>query len=194
REPAANSREWTIEPTTPVARPPTGPHEPIERTPSGPIAERVPTGASSAVADAIPGVISTASSASHTQLTAPSSLVQWSLWLLLPMLGAGIAIAAMLLFGPGWDRRAEPAEQPDPSPVEQPIQPPASLAATEYQPVAQRPTPPGQVRWYFSTTPRGARVSIDGELQGDPTPTWVYLPVGEEPLDIRIELDGYQPR
>ncbi|HLT38210.1 MAG TPA: serine/threonine-protein kinase, partial [Enhygromyxa sp.] len=133
REPAASSREWAIEPTTPVARPPTGPHEPIERTPSGPIADGVPTGSSAAS----PG------SASHTQLTAPSSLVQWSLWLLLPMLGAGIAIAAMLLFGPGWDRRAEPAEQPDPSPVEQPIQPPASLAATEYQPVAQRPTPPG---------------------------------------------------
>src|SRR5690606_31887407 len=143
-------------------------HEPIERTPSGPIAERVPTGASSAVADAIPGVISTASSASHTQLSAPSSVVQWGLWLPLPTLGARIAIAAMLLLGPRWDRRADPAEQPEPAPVEPPTKTPSSLAATEYQPVPQRPTPPGQVRWYFSTTPSGARVSIDGEVRGDP--------------------------
>ncbi|MFO7564286.1 MAG: serine/threonine-protein kinase [Enhygromyxa sp.] len=182
--PAPTSREWTVEPTTPVARAPTGPQAPIDRTPSGAVAARVQTGSNPTLS----------SSASHPQLSgvSPSPLVQWSLWLLLPMLGAGIAIAAMLLFGPSLDPRAEPSEQPEPPPVEPPKSP-TSLAATEYQPVPQRPTPPGQVRWYFSTTPRGARVSIDGELRGDPTPTWVYLPIGEDPLDIRIELDGYQP-
>jgi serine/threonine protein kinase len=196
-EDAFAPRELLVEPTLPVERPPTGPNKYIERTPTpigidsssrpGPRADGAPppTGSNPSIG-----------SASHPQisLVRPSPLAQWSMWLLLPMLGAGIAIAAMLLFGPSLERRAEsPVEPPEPAPVE-PTRSPASLAATEYQPVEQKPTPPGQVRWYFSTTPRGARVSIDGEVQGDPTPTWVYLPIGEDPLDIRLELDGYEPR
>lgn len=186
---APASREPLVEPTLPVERMPSGPHPQLERTPTPIGAEALQTGSN-------PSVSSMVGSASHPQLSLvrPSPLVQWSLWLLLPMLGAGIAIAAMLLFGPGFNR---PVEQPSEGP-EQPAPtdsaPPASLAKTEYQPVEQKPTPPGQVRWYFSTTPRGARVTIDGEVQGDPTPTWVYLSVGEDPLDIRIELDGYEPR
>jgi eukaryotic-like serine/threonine-protein kinase len=182
--PTSDAREWAVEPTTPVARAPTGSQQALERTPSGTVIARPQTGSNPSLA----------SSASHPQLSgvSPNPLVQWSLWLLLPMLGAGIAIAAMLLFGPALNRQPESTEQGEPPPAEPPKSP-TSLAATEFQPVPQRPTPAGQVRWYFSTTPRGARVTIDGEVQGGPTPTWVYLPIGEDPLDIRLELDGYQP-
>jgi serine/threonine protein kinase len=189
---STSSRELVVEPTLPVDRPATGPDKQVERTPTPVVDDLVSatprTGSNPSVAEV--------GSASHPQvsLVRPNPYVQWSLWLLLPMLGAGIAIAAMLFFGPNMERRVEPSgEPPEPAPVE-PTHTPSSLAATEYQPVAQKPTPPGQVRWYFSTTPRGARVSIGGELQGDPTPTWVYLPIGEDPLDIRIELEGYEPR
>lgn len=185
------ARDPLVEPTLPVERAPSGSHVQVERTPTPNGVEAVQTGSNPSITgNPVLG------SASHPQLSLvrPSPLVQWSLWLLLPMLGAGIAIVAMLMFGPGFGRGAEPpVEPPEPAPSDA-AQRPASLAATEYQPVEQRPTPAGQVRWYFSTTPRGARVTIDGEVRGEPTPTWVYLPIGEDPLDIRIELDGYEAR
>lgn len=197
RDDAELEREPLVEPTRPVERLPSGPHPQIERTPTPIEGERMPTGSNPTLSGMSSGVSSAVGgSASHPQLSLvrPSPLVQWSQWLLLPMLGAGIAIAAMLLFGPSFERRVEPPSE-SPEPASDDAAPPSSLAgAKEYQPVEQRPTPAGQVRWYFSTTPRGARVSIDGEIKGDPTPTWVYLPIGEEPLDIRLELDGYEPR
>jgi eukaryotic-like serine/threonine-protein kinase len=195
---AASSREWLVDPTVQVGRPTTGPNPIIDRGP-----DRTPTGSSGIHAAPIqtgsnPAV--TGSGTGTVTIVRPNPVAQWAVWLLLPMLGAGLAIAAMLLFGPGFGGRTPaptPVEGPGPSPApadptEQPT--PASLAATEYRPVVQRPTPAGQVRWYFSTSPRGAKILIDGEAQGVLTPTWVYLPIGEEPRDIRIELDGYEPR
>jgi serine/threonine-protein kinase len=52
--------------------------------------------------------------------------------------------------------------------------------------------PAGMIRWYFSTTPAGAQVFVDDEPRGL-TPTSVYVPIGEEPVDVRLELAGYEP-
>jgi len=166
-----------------TSRPPTGSNGVISLTPT------------SSNAASNPG------SASHPQLP-PNPLAQWSMWLLLPMLGAGIAIAAMLLFGPslqGPDAELEQTTSGEAEPAPLDTSPsPRTLAATEYQPVTQTVTrkqaPPGQVRWYFSTTPPGAQIMVDGEVRGEPTPTWIYLPTSEELLDIRLELDGYEAR
>jgi serine/threonine-protein kinase len=125
----AGSREPLVEPTWPVERPPSGPQNQLERTPTPARIEAVQTGSN----PAIPSSSMIGGSASHPQLSLvqASPLVQWSLWLLLPMLGAGIAIAAMLMFGPSFGRRGEPpGESPEPAPTNA-SQPPASLAATD---------------------------------------------------------------
>ncbi len=188
---SASVRDWIVDPTVQVGRPTTGPQAALDHTPtlSEPNVERPITGSN-------PQLGSGPITGAHAQLARPSSLAQWSLWLLLPMLGAGIAIAAMLLFGPGFERR-EPVASPEPPASEPPTPavetPPSSLAATNYAPVARREIPAGQVGWYFSTAPAGARVLIDGEVRGEPTPTWVHVPTSEEPYEVRIELDGYEP-
>ena len=183
---AASSKEWPIESTVHMGpRPGTGPIATADRTPTlGSGIRPIPQTGTNPVL----------TGSGSLTMPHPSPLIQWALWLLLPMLGAGIAIAAMLVFGPGFGGRQAPAPSPVLEGDAAGLPTPTVQTATQYQPVAQRPTPPGQVRWYFSTTPRGATVSIDGEVQGDPTPTWIYLPIGEDPLDIRIELDGYEPR
>ena len=124
------------------------------------------------------------------------------MWLLLPMLGAAIAVVAMSML-PAFER----AEAPTPAPTDAP-EPgeagPSSLAATEYQPVTptdhRDQADQGQrdqsadIRWYFTTKPPGARVLIDGEVRGKPTPTWVVVPAGEQPVKIELELEGYETR
>lgn len=138
---------------------------------------------------------------SHTQIegapaSRPNPLAQWSMWLLLPMLGAGIAVAAMLTLGPTFEREAEPPA-PDPGPTQAPEQlltdqarpAPNSFAAADYAPMPRKPT--GMISWWFSTTPPGAQVFIDGEAQGV-TPIYVDVPVAGELVDVRFELDGYE--
>jgi eukaryotic-like serine/threonine-protein kinase len=176
-----SAHEWRVEPTLPV-----------ERDLEHPLAEEPSTGSNPSVS------VSGSGSAPHPAASAQPrpTLALWSMWLLLPMLGAGIAIVVMLVVGPTLERSSEPVDEaPEPAPLppleERPV--PSSIAATEYQPVARKPTP-GQVRWYFSTTPRGATVIIDGEVRGDPTPTWIHVAISDDPLDIRLELDGYEPR
>jgi serine/threonine protein kinase len=194
-----SSREWPVDATAPVARPPTGSNPSLTgpvlvrgEAPSGSLElDRPPTGSQ-------PGL---QSSATHPGIAGGSRLAQWSMWLLLPMLGAAIAITVMLLLGPGFgrERPAAEAERNDPpaersDPPTQPEQttrsPSTSLAAREYEPIP--PKPPGTIRWWFSTSPAGAQVFIAGKPEGQ-TPTFVHVPIGEEPVEIRLELDGYEP-
>ncbi|PRQ03575.1 Serine/threonine-protein kinase pkn6 [Enhygromyxa salina] len=210
----ADAHEWLVEPTKQVARPPTGSNPTLDdlaMTPSGGLALGTSGSDPGWLSESSrPGLASasgsTSASASGVDGAKPG-LAQWTMWLLLPMLGAGLAVAAMLAIGP--ERGATATPDPNPSPGERPsaaetdstqtepdaVPPskraaPNSLAAAEYKPVPQKPA--GMIRWWFSTTPTGAQVFIAGEPRGH-TPTFVHVPVGEDPLDIRLELDGYEP-
>lgn len=202
----ADPRAWHSDPTMQVQRPPTGSSPTLSGTTPSVSPEASPTGSNPGTPNPVLGAAP--GSASHPQLSGVNRVTQWSMLLLLPMLGAGIAIAAMLMFGPSFTRSAERVAPDDPAaePAEVPETPetkaasgeaprgaPSTLAATELAPMAHGETPPGTVRWWFSTSPVGARVFIDGELHEDPTPTWVQLPVGEVPVEIRLELAGYEP-
>ena len=156
--------------STGLSRPPTGPQLEVERSASQTIVVRSPS--------------------SH-----------WLLWLVLPMVGAAIAIAVMMAIGPDFGRAVEPPTVSETaSPPAEPAGPqnpsdiaarsPTTLAAREFHPAPEKP--PGTIRWWFSTSPKGAQVFIDGEPHGT-TPTFVHVPIGEQPLDIRLELAGYEP-
>jgi hypothetical protein len=116
------------------------------------------------------------------------------------MLGAGIAVVVMLVVGPRFgfgvrtDPEAAPSSEPAPLPeqiTEQPKPTSASMiAAPEHLTAPKKPA--GMIRWWFSTNPAGAQVIIAGQPQGF-TPTFVNVPIGEDPVEIRLELDGYEP-
>jgi serine/threonine-protein kinase len=180
-------REWLVDPTAPVARPSRASAEEIADTAQSSGVERPPTGPQLEVASGV----------SHASLVR-SPGPHWLMWLVLPMIGAGIAVAAMFVIGPDFGRAAEPpsaveAAAPVPieeSPSEIAERTPTTLAARDY--AAQPEKPPGTIRWWFSTSPKGAQVFIDGEPRGI-TPTFVNVPIGEQPLEIRLELAGYEP-
>ncbi|PRQ09393.1 serine/threonine-protein kinase [Enhygromyxa salina] len=191
---SSGARELIGETAAMLGRPPTG-SNPV--TP--PFAELALTPTGAAALDS--SGTERPSTDSHPQFdTAAGSgrthpLAQWSMWLLLPMLGAGIAVAAMLMLGGSPQPPvAAPAEHPEstPEPTPEPAARPApsSLAAANYAPLPQKPA--GMIRWYFSTKPEGAQVWIDGEDRGL-TPVSVFVPIGEAPVDIRLLLDGYEP-
>ncbi len=182
--------EWQIDTTQPIAR--AGAEastnkrravEPAASESTGP--ERPPTGPQLEVASAVSQIAR--SPGSH-----------WVMWLVLPMIGAGIAIAAMLMIDPGFGRPDDPAPvevvatpaETDDNPSEIAKRSPTTLVAGDYTPPPEKP--PGTIRWWFSTTPNGAQVYIDGEPRGT-TPTFVHVPIGEQPLEIRLELAGYEP-
>jgi hypothetical protein len=220
RDALISPREWLVEPTRQLERPPTGGHATVEPSLAGLQTEPDKTAGPDATADvaAATGLsvetirpttgpqLELESSATHTGVArAPGS--HWLMWLLLPMLGAGIAVAAMLAIGPDLQRGdpAQPSEvsAPSPTPPTQSEQPSdlarrspgtltltAGAAAVEGNVVPEKP--PGTIRWWFSTTPKGAQVFIDGEPRGT-TPAFVHVPIGEQPVEIRLELDGYEP-
>ena len=185
-------------------RPPTGsnPSVAVSRPITGATAE-LPA----AVARPRPPTASNASLTAEVPATRPTPAVQWSLWLLLPMLGAAIAVAAMLLIDRGSERitnrsdseQAPPPREPQDTKAEDTAEadspaPPASLASTEFAaPTGEQPEP-GQVRWYISSDPPGAKVIIDGRAHESPTPTSVHVPVGEQPVRIELHLAGHQVR
>jgi serine/threonine protein kinase len=192
-------RKWLVDPTQPVSRPPTGGHAVVD--PTGEVGERATDRTASGESDALnrPPTGPQVELASSTSLVGRVPGSHWLMWLLLPMLGAGIAVAAMLTIGPGLQRSVEPelseaAASPPSAASEAPSEParrtPTTITAREYSPVPQKP--PGTIRWWFSTSPKGAQVFIDGEPKGT-TPTFVHVPIGEQPLDIRLELEGYEP-
>lgn len=219
-------REWLVEPTRQLGRPPTGGHAIVEPSLSepggraGPQAElrAGPDGATARSNEpsrpATGPQLELESSATHT-LVARGSGSHWLMWLLLPMLGAGIAVAAMLVIGPdlqrGVDQRGDDPGQASevlagaPTPTTRseqssglaselaqrtPITLTAGIAAVDGTKAPEKP--PGTIRWWFSTSPKGAQVFIDGEPRGI-TPAFVHVPIGEQPLEIRLELDGYEP-
>jgi hypothetical protein len=206
----ASPREWLVEPTQQLGR-----QAIVEATPAEPAGATT-----SAVAAELSGEpsrpatgpqVELGSSATQT-LVARGPAPHWLMWLLLPMLGAGIAVVAMLAIGPDLQRdqldqvgmdptHASEVSASLPTPPNEtepaselgrhsPTSITASLAVTGGNKLPEKP--PGTIRWWFSPSPKGARVFIGGEPHG-PTPMFVHVPIGEQPIEIRIELDGYQP-
>jgi serine/threonine protein kinase len=178
---AESAERWGIEPTLQVERPTTGSNPTVsERT-------RTPT----PTADAITPTLATVTGSNPSiivQAPAGNRLVQW---LLLPMLGAAIALLVMPLLDRGKDESVEPrdAERVEPPPAE-PSKNLPSRAATEYQ------VPPRRadiVNWCFNTTPSGAQVSVAGVVQTKPTPSCVTVPAGDEPVAVELSLAGHEP-
>ena len=117
--------------------------------------------------------VPTAQEATLTTSIATAPFRYWTLWILLPLLGAalGTALVATNPF-------SEPAAEPIPAKVEpSPARPPAR-----------------SITWVFNTEPQQAMVVIDGEPQPGETPLEVILPAGEDPVRVTIEKDGYHPR
>lgn len=196
-------REWAVDSTKPLARPPTGGHASPASIGEPNLSEAATALAGESSRPATGPQLELERSATHTLVTrGPGS--HWLMWLLLPMLGAGIAVAAMLAIGPGLQRddptQASEAVPPATSPAQteiasdlarrSPTTIGAGIAAGEISTIPKKP--PGTIRWWFSTSPKGARVFIDGVPHGT-TPTFVHVPIGEQPIDIRLELDGYEP-
>jgi serine/threonine-protein kinase len=191
-ESATAPARWGIEPTMQVERAapqrpsqiPTESHTPLpldilESSGATPIASASPSVSQTPVTGSNPSVI--------IQQAPSSRLVQW---VVLPMLGAAIAIMAMLLL----DRTGKPVDEPQrvepPREAEPPRSSTPSLAATEYQ--LPPPRTPGQVSWCFSTTPPGAVIRVAGVEQSEPTPSCVSVPAGKQPIGVELELAGYE--
>lgn len=175
------SGRWGIEPTLQVERPTTGSNPiVVERTPT-------PTPSSEAIASTLASVTGSNPSV-IVQAPAGNRLLQW---LLLPMLGAAIALLVMLLLDR--DKQGDATELAEPERVEPPPSEPnssiPSRAATEYQPMPRRTD---VVNWCFNTTPSGAQVSVAGVVQTKPTPSCVTVPSGDEPVAVELSLTGYE--
>jgi eukaryotic-like serine/threonine-protein kinase len=122
-----------------------------------------------------------------------ASARQWSLWLLLPLLGAAIGTAAVSIHL-GTNRGDETPAEAGP---DEPITPAAihDRPAIDQGVIAERdPTPePAVVQWSFDTQPGDAIVSVDGERQHETTPLQLELPRGRDTVAVRIEKEGYIP-
>ncbi|MFV8751348.1 serine/threonine-protein kinase [Nannocystaceae bacterium ST9] len=174
---------WSVEPTLQVER--------AERPPTSSlpiVSEATPTGTPAAGSN--PSVVTGSNPSVIIQAAPGNRLLQW---FLLPMLGAAIALLAMLLLDRGGSESREPERvEPPPSEPSEPSPGMPSLAATEYQVPARRP-PAEEVSWCFNTIPSGAQVSVAGVVQTKPTPSCVNVPAGDQPIAVELSLAGYEP-
>ncbi|MCA9693970.1 MAG: serine/threonine protein kinase [Myxococcales bacterium] len=134
-----------------------------------------------------PQTLTTASSPSNV-----ASRRGWAPWLALPLVGAGIALAAIRLSDA---RSATPPE---------PTRAPASIADDELEaPHDHAPEEAVEpVTWYLTTDPPGAALAVTGpvsrdieeQLAGKLTPVRLELAYSDEPLEITVRKDGFEPR
>ncbi len=116
----------------------------------------------------------------------------WGLWLLLPLVGAAIAII-VLQQRPSADESEAPSKRapvdtaPTPASTTPGPTPRADASAAKAGAAAT-------VKWHINTSPEGAIVTIDDRRYDDPTPMSVELPRSEDPVAVVIEIDGYRPQ
>jgi serine/threonine-protein kinase len=185
------ARAWAVEATVQVPRMPTGSNptltdaslEPVRASPLNSLNSLVEGRPPTASRPHVRVTETPAPAPDHAQPRAANPLSQWVMWLLLPMLGAGIAVVVMLSLDLS-------SPQAVPPPVQRPQ--PRATSATQFQPTPRSMKDDDQVRWYFTTDPAGATVLIDGEPWPEVTPTRVQLPYGEDTVEITLALDGYQ--
>lgn len=118
--------------------------------------------------------------------TAPAR--HWSLWLVLPLVGAvaGVALFNSSLFGGNDDAKPQTAVQ---APSQRP-----TLAASESGPRPTRARPlPTTVHLTVEVEPEGASIELDGRLQSQTAPATLNVDRGDAPIKVRITKDGYEP-
>lgn len=110
----------------------------------------------------------------------------WSLWLILPLLGAAVGTAIV-----SWGRVPNPEALAQASPVKTP-------KAADEAPMTAVPRPVEtsvpSIKWTFNTAPQGAIVTIAGTKHDEPTPFTVAVPRSEDSVFIEVEKDGYKAR
>ncbi len=187
---------WTVEPTLQVGRSQTGSRPGAAGSGSG-LSRVVPTGSLPFARDPIsaevgnlPGPEQGLPGPSGSLPTLAGNVgepMRWLLLVLLPMLGAALAVGVIWVLDP-----FEPKSEPAPIQVA-----PAEPGTPRFKPAVDYSLPPTgttvarEVRWHFSTTPVGASVIIDDELWPQVTPTTVLVPSTGEAVEVRLELDGY---
>ncbi|MCA9649786.1 MAG: protein kinase [Myxococcales bacterium] len=106
----------------------------------------------------------------------------WSLWLLLPLVGAVVG-AAMVSRGFGQSDAPEVPRSEEPRPSL------ASSAGSD----APRPVPTA-VKWQFDIDPPGATITLDGQALADTSPTTIDVPRGDDAIEVVISKPGYRQR
>ncbi len=109
----------------------------------------------------------------------------WSLWLLLPLLGAVVGSAIVSRgYGPTEPPTAveEAVRQPDPRP---------SLASAGDAAAGARVVVSTTVKWRFDTEPSGATITLDGKPYPEVSPVTIEVPRSDEPIEVLIALEGY---
>lgn len=116
----------------------------------------------------------------------------WALWLVLPFIGAAVAVVVLLYVLPG---RGEPSAS----------EPRRSEVATVTPTPASEPARPKTVVWFFETQPDGATVAIQGappevmselgpQIAGHVTPLRVVVPYDDHTrLSVVFSKDGFKP-
>jgi serine/threonine-protein kinase len=110
-----------------------------------------------------------------TSTIASAPARHWSLWIVLPLIGAAIGTAVAAWNAPG--QSAESSSELAPMPA------PAASTATA--------AADAEITWNFNTFPQGATVTVDGQIARKPTPVEVRWPAGDDTVFVRIEKDGY---
>lgn len=147
---------------------------------SGPIAGPRPSGSS---------LLAGPGTNTHTLTalaTAPAR--HWSLWLLLPLLGAVVGSA---MVSRGWWGPTEPqamaveeaVRQPDPRP---------SLASAGDAAAGVRTVASTTVKWRFDTVPDGAIITLDGVPHPERSPVTLEVPRSDEAVEVVISREGYR--
>ncbi|MEM9453083.1 MAG: serine/threonine-protein kinase [Myxococcota bacterium] len=136
----------------------------------------------------LPVVGNTTGTNTHT-LTASLAAAparHWSLWLLLPLVGAAVG-AAMVTNGFGRD-----APQPTPMVSSNPPQVTRSDGGEGPDKAKALSPEPAMIKWHFDTDPAGATITLDGKVQAQPTPVMVELPRGENAITVLVSKEGYK--
>jgi eukaryotic-like serine/threonine-protein kinase len=116
-----------------------------------------------------------------TPIPAPRSR-PWTLWVVLPALGAAAAIAAVSI------NQRNTALQRD-SPVVE-ASPMVAERGNGGTTVGEESS---TVKWRLNTMPQHAKVIIDGRRYEGETPMAVELPRSDQEVTVRFELAGYRP-
>jgi serine/threonine-protein kinase len=112
----------------------------------------------------------------------------WSLWLLLPLLGAVVG-SALVSRGFGM-KDEEPVAATDEA-VRQPEPLPTMASAAEEDLGSARAVAPATVKWRFDTEPPGATIVLDDQPWPKTTPVTIEVQRGDEPIEVVIHHEGY---
>lgn len=121
---------------------------------------------------------------------------QWTLWLILPLVGAAIGTAVVSMTGrDGKEVVAAAPSEPGLSNVGE-LQNPPEKKTAEATPMTAQPKKIEEsvpsIKWTFNTVPQGAKVVIEGIEHPEVTPLTVTVPKSNESLLIEIVKDGYR--